>query len=376
VVVCGIRMYRRRGPWRGQRYDLALAAGALASAGLATGILALIRTLGGFTVASASPVLISVEGMTAQFWVKVHSVLTLFGADFFGQPATSALIPIAHLVSVALVAWAVIRAARRFFSDDDLAIQVLTASFILLFAEFMFGYRTGAREAVGLLPIGAVLAGRMLWSRVLQLRLASALAAVLACFAVSLIASLFYPVLPSPARPLTAWLQAHHLTYGLSATWYASNGVTLYSEGAVQVRDIKIANSELTRLAWNTEASWYDPAQHNASFLIFNPCAPTLTDSLYRNLGQPSATYFVDGFAVAVWKTNLLAINTAHAPPPSPLAGPRGQTLTGSPNSGSYQLMCGDLPVLPPATNGTQAVGRTFSRRDALTPYARASAQW
>jgi hypothetical protein len=343
VIVCAIRMYRRRGPLAGQWYDLALGAAALASAGAATAALALIQWAGGFAVNPAPPVLISVDGMSANFWVKVHSILTVFGADFFGMKATNAIVPIAHLVAVALVAWAVVLAARRFLSDDDLAMQVVTASFVLLFAEFMFGYRTGAREVVGLLPIGAVLAGRMLAGRVFQLRLASALTAVLACYAVSLIANLFYPALPSPGRPLASWLQAHHLTYGLSATWYASNGVTLYSDDKVQVRDIKIMNNgEIARVSWNTKASWYSPGSNDARFIIFNPCAPTLTDNLFRQVGQPSATYFFNDFTVLVWKGNLLA---SHPSPPGPAprgqAGLSGQTRTGTPNTASYQLMCG-----------------------------------
>jgi hypothetical protein len=343
AVVCAVRMYRRRGPFAGQRHDLSLAAAAIASAGAATGILALIKAAGGFAVNPASPILISVDGMTINFWVKVHSVLTVFGADFFGMSATSAFIPVAHLVAVVLVAWAVIRAGRLFFADDDLPTQVLTASFVLLLAEFMFGYRTGAREVVGLLPIGAVLAARMLPVRIFQLRLASLLAAVLACLCVSLVVNLFYPVLPSADSPLAAWLRAHHLTYGLSATWYSSNGVTLYSDGGVQVRDIEIHGGQIVPVPWNTQASWYNPRLHDATFIVFDPCAPTLTRSLYQNLGPPSATYFAEGFTVAVWKANLLTklAGSPHGPPSGSAAGSASQAVAASPGSGGYLLMCG-----------------------------------
>ncbi len=108
VIACAIRLYRRRGPLAGQWYDLSLAAGALVSAGAAMLALVVIKALGGFAVNPASPVLTTVSGMTADFWIKVHGILVLFGADFFGLSATNALVPIAHLIAVVLVAWAVI----------------------------------------------------------------------------------------------------------------------------------------------------------------------------------------------------------------------------------------------------------------------------
>ncbi len=351
AVVCAVRMYRRRGTLAGQWYDLSLAAGALASAGASTAALSLIASRGGFTVNPASPVLITIYGMNANFWVKVHSILTVFGADFFGQPAANAIIPLAHLAGLALAGWGVTRALRQFFSGDDLAMQVLTASFLLLLAEFMFGYRTGGRETVGLLPIGAVLAGRMLAAPVFTRRLAPALAALLACFGLSLASSVLSPALPSPDRPLASWLRSHDLAYGLSTSWYASNGVTLYSRGAVRVRDVKLASDgRLDRLRWNTKASWYGPGAPQARFLIFSPCRPTPLGPLIKAAGPPAASYLVDGFSVLVWHKNLLAVRPRTTRRTSPQAtqlgtasgkGRLAQTRVGNRHSRSDELMCG-----------------------------------
>jgi len=352
AAVCLVRMYRRRRPISGQWYDLFLAVGAAASVGLATAALAAIRLHGGFAVNPAPPTLATVTGMTNNSWVKVRNLLSLFGADFFGMKISHALIPITHLVGVALVVWGVTRAVRRFRSDDDLAMQVVTASFLVLLAAFIFGYRDGTREAAGLLPMGAVLAGRMLAPRILQIRLAPALAAVLACYALSLVAQLFSPALPSPDAPLASWLRAHHLTYGLSVTWFASNGITLYGHEHLAVRDVKItASGELARWSWNTKASWYNPQRHDARFVILNPCAPTPTTRLFDTVGRPSAAYFADGFTVLVWRTNLL---TGHLPRSASLKSPahaslsreRGQPdqiRTSNKNSIAHQLMCGTL---------------------------------
>src|SRR6185437_12726851 len=254
VLVCLVRMYRRRGPLAGQRFDLTLGAGALASILATAGAMTVIRSLGGFVVNPASARLITINGMMATFWLKLHSLLVLFGADFFGLSPGGAAIPIAHLVAVGLVAWAVVRAVRLVFATDDLtvqakgddplstpAMQVVTVSFLVLLAAFIFGFRTGARETVGLLPLGAVLAGRMLATRVFDLKLVSALAAVLAVFGLSLAAYDSVPAFPSPAKPLASFLLKKHLTYGLSVTWYTSNGVTLYDGDRVRVRDVRLS---------------------------------------------------------------------------------------------------------------------------------------
>lgn len=224
--------------------------------------------------------------------------------------------------------------------------QVVTVSFLVLLAAFMFGNRDAAREAVGLLPMGAVLAGRMLAPRVIQARLAPALAAVLACFGLSLASQVTGPALPSPDQPLASWLAAHHLTYGLSGIWYASNGITLYSHDHVRVRDVKLSpGSELTRRPWNTQASWYDPQLHNARFVILNPCKPTPTGPLFKAAGRPAATYLADGFIVLVWHTNLLTTHpgpaTLPAREPARQRGQPDQIPTSSRKSTAYQLMCG-----------------------------------
>ncbi|HEY3907952.1 MAG TPA: hypothetical protein VGM14_28870, partial [Streptosporangiaceae bacterium] len=282
VLVCLVRMYRRRGPLAGQWYDLMMGAGALVSIVATAAAMTVIRSLGGFVINPASPRFITIDGLAVNFWLKVHSLLVLFGADFFGISPGNAAIPIAHLVAVALVVWAVIRAVRLLFATDDLAMQVVTVSFLVLLAAFIFGYRTAARETVGLLPIGAVLAGRMLASRVVELKLVSALAAVLAVYGLSLAAYDAQPALPSPDQPLASFLLKKHLTYGLSTTWFSSNGVTLYGGDQVRVRDVRTtAGGGLIRERWNTKAPWYGSRSHDATFAIVNPCVSAIPKNLF-----------------------------------------------------------------------------------------------
>jgi hypothetical protein len=343
VIVCLVRIYLRRGPLAKPWRDISLAAAAFASIGLAMVVLNVIRMVGGFVVHPAAPVLITIGGMTAAFWLKVHSLLVLFGADFFGIPAKNAVIPFTHLVAVALVVWGVARAVRRVFAEDDLVMQIVTTSFLVLLAAFVFGYRTGARETVGLLPIGAVLAGRMLATRVFEVKLVPILAAVLAFYGLTLARYDAKPALPSPDRPLASWLLAHHLAYGLSTSWYASNGVTLYSHGQVKVRDVRWSPGDtLVRLRWNTKASWYSQGLHGATFVIVNPCSSAIPTRLYAAEGPPAAIYQVDDFTVIVWRNvNLLASHPKLQAGTGRRNGQPAPVRSGRRSVVARQLMCG-----------------------------------
>ena len=66
---------------------------------------------------------------------------------------------------------------------------------------------------------------------------------------------------------------------------------------------------------WETKNAWFDPAQHNASFLVTpgpaNACSPGTPAgweaAARATFGAPSGTYRVDGFIVLVWDKNLLS---------------------------------------------------------------------
>ena len=119
-------------------------------------------------------------------WVAVESVLLLFGADFSGQQlGPRAAITLVHLAGVALAGWGGARALRR-FAAEELAVQVLAvAAVVLLVAYVIRGTPSvggGAHEIAGVLPIGAVLAGRFLAGQLIRGRHITALAVVLACY--------------------------------------------------------------------------------------------------------------------------------------------------------------------------------------------------
>ena len=319
VIVCAIRAYRRRGSLRENWYELSLAAGAIVSAGVAWLALKLIRQLGGFVVRPPSTALAHLAHLPSNVWVAVQSVLVLFGADFSGQQNGARIgIAVVHLVGVALAAWAAGRALRR-FGAQDLVVQVLTVALMVLLVAYVLrgnpNVAGSAHEIAGVLPIGAVLAGRLLAGTLARARLLiPALALVLGCYAGVLVHNALQRPPYDANRQLGAWLQTHHLTYGLGDYWNA-NAITLDSGNQVQVRYVSRVGDTLMVRPWETKKSWFDQAQHEATFLVApgpasvcSPGTPAGWQAAARAaFGPPSGIYHVDGFTVLLWHENLLS---------------------------------------------------------------------
>ena len=310
VAVSAIRVLkRRRQPVKPRLaehwYELSLAAGALASAYAATRILLLIRQAGGFDFSPPSTSFSTISGMSLNFWPKIQTELIIFGGDFFGQPVRQALVPMLHLVAVALVIWAAVVAVRRFTAEDDLMMQLLTVTFVAIFAAYTFGFRVGAWEAIGLLPAGAVLAGRLLPDRLTKAGLVMPLAAVLACFGLLLFKDSGAPAPGNLNVPMASWLEAHHLRYGLARYWHA-NSITLLSGGQVQVRAIDTQGNKFLLTHCNTDSSWYNPRLHKATFIILPANGWAALRSVYGAVGKPATTYHLGLYVVMVWHKNLL----------------------------------------------------------------------
>jgi hypothetical protein len=241
------------------------------------------------------------------FRVKLEGLLVLFGANFPGRSVTAAVVPLLHMTGLALVIVAAGYAVRRFWHEDSLMVQVLTVAFFVLLAAFILGVRVHAWEAVGLLPIGAVLAGRLLAGPLITTRLAVPLAVVLACFAALLLHGATAPRPASFSQKLASLLEAHDLHYGL-APYSQSNSVTLYSDGRVKVRPIEAWGNELLRSSThsNSYASWYNPRLHDARFIIWPDNSWRSLRTIKGSLGDSARTYEIGGWVIMVWQKNLL----------------------------------------------------------------------
>jgi hypothetical protein len=320
ALVCLLRAGRgvwaeRR--WRPQWYYLALGLGSLAAGAAAEVALHVIRAAGGFVVQSPAIQLVHNLGAlphTAN--VAGQGLLLLAGADFIGQrPGLATAGVYLHLVGVIVIGLGVLIAVRRFRRDLGFVDQILMTAVAVNLASYVLSTQATSiqttREIAAVLPLGAVLAGRMLADRVLATRYAAAvLIVVLAFYLGGLGYELAQPPVPAQNHQLTSWLAGHHLSSGLSGYWEA-NVVTLTSGDRIHVRQLTPAGPRLVRYDWNSAAAWYDARSQTANFVVLAPAVfeyPGFTDTkaVLRTFGPPAHTYRVGAYRILVWEKNLL----------------------------------------------------------------------
>ena len=324
VAVCALRVSRdlaRRqdtsvqAVLRARWYELSLAVAAIAAQGLAS-------LAGHLLQAYIHPLayqLAPVHTWARHAWVTGKGLLVLFGAKPEGPPAAMAF-ALLHLAGVALVAWAVLRVARRFLSWPDMISQILLVAMVLNVVAYVPSTLAdatdlNAREFAVVLPFGAVLAGRTLAASLqagLRRRpraVALLAGALLACYAAGLGYAAAQPSVPPMNARLARFLAAHHLTSGIGGYWLSSV-VTVGSDGAVTIR--AVASLPLAPYPWEAKSSWYDPGPNRANFLVtsnapgfFNHWQPK--PAAQAALGRPVRTYHVGHYTVYVYDKNLLA---------------------------------------------------------------------
>jgi len=324
VAVCAMRLARAlarrqdatvRAVLRARWYELSLAVAAIASQGLAS-------LAGRLLQARLHPLpyqLAPVRTWPGHAWVTAKGLLALFGANPAGPPAALAF-ALVHLAGVALVAWAMLRVARRFLSWPDMISQILLVAMVLNVAAYVPSTLANAtdlnaREFSVVLPFGAVLAGRTLAVSLragLRRRPRAAVllaGALLACYGAGLGYAAAQPSVPPMHARLAAFLAAHDLTSGIGGYW-ESSVVTVGSDGAVTIR--AVASDTLAPYLWEGKSSWYDAGPNHANFLVtssapgyFNHWQPGR--AALAALGPPARTYHVGPYTVYVWNKNLLA---------------------------------------------------------------------
>ncbi len=324
VAVCALRVSRdlaRRqdtsvqAALRARWYELSLAVAAIAAQGLAT-------LAGRLLQAYIHPLaykLAPVHTWPEHAWVTGKGLLALFGAKPEGPPAAMAF-ALLHLAGVALVAWAVLRVARRFLSWPDMISQILLVAMVLNVVAYVPSTLANAsdlnaREFAVVLPFGAVLAGRTLAGSLqagLRRRpraVALLAGALLACYGAGLGYAAAQPSVPPMNARLATFLAAHHLTSGIGGYW-ESSVVTVGSNGAVTIR--AVASLSLAPYPWEAKSSWYDPGRNQANFLVtsnapgfFNYWQPE--PAAQAALGRPVRTYHTGPYTIYVYDKNLLA---------------------------------------------------------------------
>ena len=324
----------RRRPLREYWYDAALLAAAAASYELANVSLRAIRKFGGYYQAPLPKQLIApMSQVRGNLHVMLQSIQLLFGASYQGRHPQLNLSAELHWVGLGLAAAGLAVAVVTFFpsrtfpSRTDRVSQIVAAATICTLVAGVFGTLIQslayAHEVAILLPLGAVLAGRMLppllparwWDTsseqrssrpatvvfsLLGIWLAAGLAAL--CFAAS------WAPLGPPQQQLATWLASHHYTEGLAAYWQA-NSTTVVTGGQVLVAPVTPESLDVRH--WESSSAWYDPAQSRADFVIAasDPSVPPgglSIPTVRKRFGQPAREYTVGPYVVMVYDYNLL----------------------------------------------------------------------
>ena len=326
VGVSALRACRgliRRGARRATRwYELSLAAAAAAAGGLGSAGPRVITALGGYRQAPVETQT-SVAMLQHQAWVTFQGLLELFGANVFDAgPAIEVVFVWLHLVGAILVICAMGVALGRFFRSEELLIPVFAVAIVINVAVYMCSLHAvdllGAREIAAVLPLGAVLAGRVLAEPLLAKAQAAGrskrwLRPALATLAAGYLGTLAYgaaqPPAPPANQPLAAWLVAHQLTDGLAGYWQA-NSTTMTSRGQVDLSGVTVApDGDLVPYEWEADDAHYDPSLRDATFVVAGGPGqlPGAQSAALRTFGRPDRVYSYDGYIIMVWNTNLLS---------------------------------------------------------------------
>jgi len=166
------------------------------------------------------------------------------------------------------------------------------------------------REIAFILPASAALAGRTLAGPAIRARLVPLLGIVGLGYLLSLGSGLTKAQQPAEGQDLANFLVAHHLTYGISGYGFGPT-TTLASGGQAELRQATWLPDQVSRGPEEWDASWYDPARHDATFVVAPvrplPPDPFTEAQVIQIFGAPEHVYRVGAqFIVMTYDYNLL----------------------------------------------------------------------
>ena len=308
VVVCGYRVVAARNVRTG---DAANALAAAASVPLASVVRAVMLHFGAYQMVAPRTALSPPQQWPHNAALAWHALRVLFGAEAgSGSPALARnagyILGIACLLAVAAgfarVVWTWRTASR--------AEQLLCAAIVINLSAYVISTMpipSNPYEVVAVLPCGAILAARAcvpahigdtLWDG-----LATSLVAVGALL--PLTAAATQPAAAVPTAPLSAWLPAHGLTYGLAGYWNSS-AITLESGNRVRVRAVLMDGRQVIPCFWETNTLWYDASRYYANFVIIDLAGPGLSPSAEQAFGKPVRIGHLAQWEILIYQKNLL----------------------------------------------------------------------
>ena len=319
-------------------HELSLAAAAILAGVFGVMAPLIIRAAGGYTTAPVPGHIVGLDRLPGAARVTFHAALNIFGANVVAaHSALELAFAVLHLAGAALAAWAACLAALRFFRARDLLVPALAVAIAVNLAAFLLTAQALAatREIAAVLPLGAVLAGRLLGPRLLGPRLPTGKAAarqaagkalrvplrpVLAVVAAGYLAALGYgaaqPAVPAMSEPLATWLVARGYSHGLAGYWQAGS-TTLETGARVSVSSVGHGpGGRVVPGRWETSTLQYDPSRQYADFVVVKNSGTYSTRWLRgaaeRTFGPPRQTYVVGPYTIMTWDANLLTRLSRH----------------------------------------------------------------
>ena len=299
-------------------HELSLAAAAILAGVFGAIAPLIIRAAGGYTAAPVPGHIVGLDRLPGAARVTFHAALNIFGANVVAaHSALELAFAVLHLAGAALAAWAACLAALRFFRARDLLVPALAVAIAVNLAAFLLTAQTLAatREIAAVLPLGAVLAGRLLGPRLLAGKAFRVpLRPVLAVVAAGYLAALGYgaaqPAVPAMSEPLATWLVAHGYSHGLAGYWQAGS-TTLDAGARVSVSSVgRSPGGRVVPGHWETSTLQYDPSRQYADFVVVKDSGTYSTRWLRgaaeRTFGPPRQTYVVGPYTIMTWHANLL----------------------------------------------------------------------
>lgn len=323
VLVSAYRLVFSPGArWR----EAGLIAAGFASVVLAQLSLFAIRVAGGFGAHVAEAELAERSTLDEHFWLTVRVLAVNFGAYFPDRdgPLGYAMGTL-HLVGLlAALAATLVAAVRLLRLRGDRLCDLITVGIVVNVGAFMVSALPrdlySARQVVAVLPLGAVLVGRVWGPPLAALRrhVVPALAVVLALLAAELAAHVAAPDQPAKAEAVAAWLEQRGLRYGLGEYWTANN-VTVMTSGRVHVAPV-FTTDRVSGYRWESKAEWYDATRHDARFLVVDAVGHRGSRTLRTAEAQFGPPVDRQAFAdaiVLVYDHNLLVDLPAYCVPES-----------------------------------------------------------
>ncbi len=318
-AVLGVCLYRVIAARTIRTADAAIVVAAAASVPLARLIRSAIEHHGGYLMVAPKIGIAPFSTWQHHAWLTLKAFRVLYGSTaepgsalgFAGEVLGTACL-LAAALGFVRVLWRWRTAGR--------AEQMLCVAIVFNIGAYMSStipVPTNEREIVAVLPFGAVLAARACVPERIASTSRGRLAVTVATAAalVPLVAAAAVSPAPQPASVLASWLKAHGLTYGLAGYWGASS-TTVQSGGLVDVRAVEVTfpKGRATFVAkdWETNASWYNPALHDATFIVaataenYHGGDSFVARTVEWRFGRPSSTYLVGRHLVMIYSKNLL----------------------------------------------------------------------